>query len=206
VRVSEKTIELNFCSQLGALLGQPQWWFGLTQKQEADAGWDVAGKMGGRWLLFQLKASSHILSNGQRQFRCQHQQLESLRDRATMPLKVFYVLPSIGTTAELGAAGFDLVPNIHLVDVFDIVGVGPPTTRSGSLRKSEAHYFDLDSAAHTVTIHSDPVTVETVSLASLADRVSTDRSRFEDGTNAGGDAREFMAQGRGRVAAFLPVL
>ena len=42
MRLSEKTFELNFCSQFAQLWGHYNIkWFGLTQRQEAKAGFDV---------------------------------------------------------------------------------------------------------------------------------------------------------------------
>ena len=136
MRLSEKSIELNFCHQMSTALGHPIWWFGTTQRQERDAGWDVAGQVAGHWMRFQLKASKHVLGNGARRFQGHHHQLVELQNRATTPLSVFYVFPTIGTTAELIAANFDLLPHLRLLDVYSVpAGIGPPTTRSGSLRK-----------------------------------------------------------------------
>ena len=43
-RLSEKTLELNFASQLNHRCGGTLLWFGLTQKQEAECGFDIATK------------------------------------------------------------------------------------------------------------------------------------------------------------------
>jgi hypothetical protein len=62
MRLAEKTLELTLCHQIGAtLFPWPPWpprggpqriWFGLTQKQEAEAGFDAATRLhGGRLLL-----------------------------------------------------------------------------------------------------------------------------------------------------------
>lgn len=42
MRLSEKTLEINFCSQGSVALALPVFWFGLTQRQEAAWGFDVA--------------------------------------------------------------------------------------------------------------------------------------------------------------------
>lgn len=208
MRLSEKSIELNFCHQISVVLGQPSWWFGTTQRQEREAGWDVAGKLAGRWIRFQLKASNEVLSNGRRRFRGHHEQLTELQARALAPLSVFYVFPTIGSTAELIAASFDLLPNLRLLDVHSVPGIAPPTTRSGTLRKSELHYFDLDAAAGTVRIHSDPVDVGVLRAEGLGSEIrdlvgpATDQ-RDEPGHGVE-ESRDFLRRGRNRVAVFLP--
>lgn len=208
MRVSEKSIELNFCHQMSLTLGQPSWWFGTTQRQEREAGWDVAGKLVGKWIRFQLKASNQVLANGRRRFRGHHEQLVELRARARAPLSVFYVFPTIGSTAELIAANFDLVPNLRLLDVSTVPGVGPPTTPSGSLRKSELHYFDLDVGAGTVTIHSDPIEVGVQHVEGIGDDIRGMRRQLTDQalepSRGVEESRDFLRRGRNRVAAFLP--
>ena len=52
MRLSEKTLELNICSQISNLLANRVFWFGLTQKQEAIAGFDSCFKLKGRLLCF----------------------------------------------------------------------------------------------------------------------------------------------------------
>lgn len=209
MRLAEKSIELNFCHQMSLVLGQPIWWFGTTQLQERNAGWDVAGQIAGRWVMFQLKASNEVLAHGRRRFRGHHHQLVELQSRAVMPQSVFYVFPTIGTTAELVATGFDLLPTLRLLDVHTIPAVAAPTTPSGSLRKSELHYFDLDAGAGTVTIHSDPVTVGVLTVEGLgADIREQSRSltNQDDQADRGVEpARDFLRGGRNRVAVFLPL-
>lgn len=209
MRLSEKSIELNFCHQMSLVLGQPSWWFGTTQRQEREAGWDVAGKVAGSWIRFQLQASNHVLGDGRRRFRGHHEQLVELQARATSPLSVFYVLPTIDSTGELIAANFALLPHLRLVDVHAIPGIGPPTTPSGTLRKSELHYFDLDDLAGTVTIHSDPVVVGTLRVEGLgADIRGIIRTNADQGVEpARGveESQDFLKGGRNRVAVFLPM-
>jgi hypothetical protein len=211
MRLSEKSIELNFCHQMSTVLGSPVWWFGTTQRQERQAGWDVAGKVAGRWLRFQLKASNEVLSNGVRRFRGHHHQLIELQSRATTPLSVFYVFPTIGTTAELMSANFDLLPRLRLLDVHGLPGgIGAPTTPSGSLRKTELHYFDLHPFTWGLTIRSDPIEAGTLDAPGLgADigglmRASEQEQVLDRAGEAAAVSREFLGAGRNRVAAFLP--
>ena len=215
MRLSEKSIELNFCHQMSPRLAQPAWWFGTTQRQERDAGWDVASKIAGGWILFQVKASKEVLKSGHRRFRGyhhhhhhhHHHQLVELQVRATRPLGVFYVLPTIGTTSELTKVRFSLLNNLRFLDVHDIPRVSPPTKSSGSLRKSELHYFDLNSAGTAVTIHSDPVTVPVMSVEGLgADMSGAALTEDVDigPARAAEESRTFLSAGRNRVAVFLP--
>ena len=74
MRLSEKTIELTFCSQYGRSCGFDMIWFGLTQKQEARAGFDACTRLGGRLILLQFKASNYVLRNGYRRFIFKHNQ------------------------------------------------------------------------------------------------------------------------------------
>ena len=57
MRLSEKTLEINFCAQFSAVCHHTILWYGLTQGEEAALGFDVATQLGGTSLLFQVKAS-----------------------------------------------------------------------------------------------------------------------------------------------------
>lgn len=83
MKLSEKTLELNICAQASRLLGAKKkiLWFGLTQKQEAKAGFDACTKLGGRLLIFQFKASNRLLRSNERVFLVPHDQLEALRNQ-----------------------------------------------------------------------------------------------------------------------------
>lgn len=169
MRLSEKSIELNFCAQVGRRMGQHVFWFGLTQAQEAIAGFDLATRVGGRVLLFQIKASRTILKrSGARQFMAPHDQLRSLQQRAHVGRGVFYVLPDFGTTAEVAKLK-DPLARTWLFDVSQIPDPFPPPTvsRTGARRKSGFHYFDLEPP--TLTIKSEPVSVGLLSAARLID-------------------------------------
>lgn len=187
MRISEKTIELNFCAQVTASAATPMFWFGLTQKQEAAAGFDAAMKMGGRLLLFQFKASDHVLKSTDRRFHLNHDQLAALQTRATKhPRSVFYAFPLIGNTIELSKSP-SLLANVGLLDVATLPRINPPTTRFGTPRKNRVHYADV--RRWTVTIHSEPVesrlepAIE-LSVGSFLDAVGTSPDehveRFDD--------------------------
>src|SRR5215218_1498773 len=99
MRLSEKTIELNYCAQLNESLGRRILWFGLTQRQEARAGYDAYAQVGGQLIALQFKASTYVLRSGARRFHAPHHQLDALR---RLGLKrqnsVFYVFPGLGST------------------------------------------------------------------------------------------------------------
>ena len=167
MRLSEKTIELNVCAQINQNLGRRILWFGLTQAQEAKAGFDAAMQLNGRVLIFQFKASNKIMRRtGARRFYLEHQQLQTLLNRVQgFRRSVFYVFPLIGNTYELNQANGDLYNNTRLLDVSNLPNPFPqPTTNSfpSRLRSNQIHYADVTPPI--VTIHSDPVTVKTESL------------------------------------------
>lgn len=164
MRLPEKTIELNFCAELSASWAQAGYhvlWFGPTQKQEARLGFDAATKSNGRLYLFQFKASCHVLSGGTRRFHAPHHQMVLLQQASRHRARsVFYVFPTVGTTAELSASP-SVLDNSLLMDVHGLPAtIPPPTGRSGSLRKSKSHYVDVNPVRRVATIHSDPFSVK----------------------------------------------
>src|SRR5208337_5079867 len=102
--LSEKTIELTFCSQFSAQLGlRNMIWFGLTQAQEKRLGFDACTRLNGRLLILQFKASNKIVHpqrfvRPRRRFMLPHTQLERLQNlAASFPRMVYYIFPNIGT-------------------------------------------------------------------------------------------------------------
>lgn len=194
---------------MAPFLTPPYWWFGLTQRQEAQLGWDAAETVGGVWTLFQIKASSRVLANGRRRFNAQHHQLTALMNEAGHPFRVFYVLPMLGTTNELVAANFELLPRLRLLDAHQVPpGIGPPTTAAGAARKSGIHYMDLHANGAFVTIHSDPIELPTQSIGELAERLPSADERVTPTDPASrrreaDAARRFLLEGRNRMALLL---
>lgn len=169
MRLREKTLELNFCTQFERFVGTPIIWFGLTQMQEAQAGFDACTRLGGRLFIFQFKASAYVLKSGARQFVAEHDQMQRLRNRCNTSRAIFYVFPMVGTTLEL-AANPDLMSNTWLLDVTDLpVTISSPTTKSGTPRKNKLHYVDV--VPPLATIHSDPFNVKLVSPSVIAREV-----------------------------------
>lgn len=171
-RLSEKSIELNFCAEFERLVGRRILWFGFTQSQEARLGLDACMDLGGRLLLFQFKASMEDVPDGRR-FRAPHHQMEKIRNVCDRPGAAYYALPLVGTTAEFRPKG-EVVGKTWLVDVHDLPRPIPKPTklRGRGLRKSEIHYFDLRPGR--CLMKSNPVDVPAISADALARAVAAD--------------------------------
>lgn len=187
MRLSEKTLELNFASQMNHHFGGNLIWFGLTQKQEAKAGFDIATNIGTGLFIVQMKASNNLLKSGARQFRVPHDQLQKLLNIKLTPAgvpipnrSVMYAFPTIGSTSEL-TKNPDVFANTWLCDVMSLGALGPPTIKvpagyagAAPMRKSLEHYVDVTPgeaplspltlpAVGSATFHSEPVEVSTQS-------------------------------------------
>lgn len=157
MKLSEKTLELNICSQASKYVSSTQniFWFGLTQKQEAKAGFDACTKLGGRLLIFQFKASARLLKSKERVFLAPHDQLDALRNQVkSCSRSVFYAFPLIGSTFEL-KNNPDLLSQTWLVDLASLSTVGPPTKSDGTLRKNGCHNVYVTPGK--AVFHSNPV-------------------------------------------------
>lgn|GEM_PF-4720605 len=155
-KIAEKTVELTTCAQFGSLLGSQMVWFGLTQRQERQHGFDAATNLGGRAFILQFKVSSTVLKSGphagHRRFGCQHHQMDQLvQSFGATPNACFYFLPNLGTFAELSALGGDVLSNSYLMDVAGLQSPVPAPTRMNGY-----HYAYLDAAGPSVTITSEP--------------------------------------------------
>lgn len=167
MRLSEKTLELNICSQVSRYAAPKHrlLWFGLTQRQEARAGFDACIKLRGRLLIFQFKASNRVLKSGERLFLAHHRQLVALRARSGAHQRsVFYAFPLVGTTAELHKNP-DLLSQTWLLDVAGLPLIGPPTTGRGVLRRNECHNVYVQPGR--ALIHSDPIATDLVQFKQL---------------------------------------
>lgn len=146
MRLSEKTVEINICAELSALLAPRRTtWFGLTQRQEAAQGFDAWTDLpDARALFLQFKASN-LDVGGLRRFVAPHPQLARLAALARYhPHSVFYVFPLVGTDQELVAAGNQFLPSTWLLDAAHLTTLREPRTASGSLRRSQRHYVDIN--------------------------------------------------------------
>lgn len=208
MKVSEKTLELTLCSQLTWLNNHwfcPQFihgpqpiWFGLTQRQEARAGFDAATRLrNGRILLLQFKAGRR-LRGGAIRFHAPHQQLQALQGRIRNQERLlFYVLPEVTRTSELNHHGSWILASTWFLDVAAI-----PTLKAPK-RHNQHHYLTLFSHSGLVRITSDPVDVHATRGTDLVDRYGW--------SSFGGEYENFEKfwsyaglLGRGAVAAALP--
>jgi hypothetical protein len=167
MKLSEKTLELNICAQVSKHVGTKQqiFWFGLTQKQEAKAGFDACTKLGGRLLIFQFKASNRLLKSKERVFLAPHDQLAALRNQVkSYRRSVFYAFPLVGNTFEL-KKNPDLLSQTWLVDVAYLFAVGAPTKSDGTLRKNGCHNVYVTPGK--AVFHSDPVDAEAIGFSSF---------------------------------------
>jgi hypothetical protein len=188
MRVPEKTIELNVCSQLNVRAAGRLLWFGLTQEQEARAGFDACARTGSSMLILQFKASNQIVG-GARRFQAPHAQMQTLRNLARADRRIYYVLPTVGTTHDI-QTNADLLAQSWLLDVSLLPPTIPaPTTRSGAARRSGVHYVDL--IPPSVTIHSEPFAVKVLQASQL----DLDFARLDLGESAldTQDGRDFRA-------------
>lgn len=162
-KLSEKTIELSTCAQFGQWFSFyhhlplfPMVWFGLTQKQERQHGFDAATNLGGRAFILQFKVSATVLKTGKhkgtRRFTCQHQQMQQLRSKfGSLPGSCFYFFPNIGTFTELEGVNGNLLSHSYMVDVAHL-----PKTIPDANRANGYHYAYLNAEVPEVTITSDP--------------------------------------------------
>jgi hypothetical protein len=160
MRVSEKTIELNFCAQLGAMLSHSYTvhWMGLTQQQEKRAGFDVCTRLNAQVLLFQIKTLAYATRRGTKTtyvFSAPHDQLQALRDRSSRRRTVYYVFPNFSESANYPATRYGLLSDVWLCDVASLPAKIPPPTRlNGQPRKVPAHRVEVEGS--TATFHSEP--------------------------------------------------
>jgi hypothetical protein len=169
MRISEKTFELNICAQINQNLKKRILWFGLTQTQEAEAGFDAAFRLGGKILMFQFKASNNTLSSGARRFQLEHEQLQNLINRVKGYRRcIYYIFPLIGDTHELNIHKGDYFNTSYALDVSTLPNPFPPPHTKGTKkvpsrpRANNKHYADL--LPPIVTIHSDPVEASLIPL------------------------------------------
>lgn len=136
-------------------------WFGLTQKQEAEAGFDAATRLhGSRLLLLQFKAGRK-LKDGSVRFTAPHGQLSALQSRLKMHRLIYYVLPGVTETGDLTRPPWVLAQTWFL-DVAAIPTLSAPT------RKSQCHHVTLNPKNGAVLITSDPVRTEAVGWEYIA--------------------------------------
>lgn len=166
MKLSEKTLELNICAQFSAHFKGTSnvFWFGLTQQQEAKAGFDACTKLNGKLLIFQFKASNHVLKRtSRRKFLAPHHQLSALQTRSKHSGRsIFYAFPLVGNTSEI-KKNPDLLLQTWLLDVSSLPYISAPTKKDGTLRKNKCHNIYVKPGM--AIIRSDPIHVKLINCA-----------------------------------------
>ncbi len=169
--LTEKTLELTFCSQFAsenAFVHHVPWphrivWFGLTQLQENQLGFDAATSLGGFAILFQFKASHTVTKKRGRRFKVEHEQMSILRQSFGHHAgSCFYVFPDVGNIHELAPIHSDVIGNSWLMDVARLPNPIPPPLKSDNsgLRKDECHFAYLGNpVTGNIDFHSEPFSV-----------------------------------------------
>jgi hypothetical protein len=162
MRLPEKALELNFCAQFTELVRPRRaLWFGLTQRQEAQWGFDASSNLG-RWLIFfQFKALEKI---NERLWRCHalHEQLLNLQRLSqkcrSEGASVFYAFPLISGDEEFLQQP-QLLPKTWLLDVEELPAMPPPRRKDGKPAKEGKHVVEVriekpdHTTAYIPTIH-----------------------------------------------------
>lgn len=173
-------------------------WFGLTQKQEAQAEFDAATRLNsGRILILQFKAGRRLKRGGIR-FIAPHLQLIALKERVREQKRlIYYVLPEVTQTFELNSDGPWVLATTWLLDVGDIPAIETPS------RKSRSHHLTLDPQSGIVTIESDPLEVRATNAAEIVEKFgwSSLGTKYDGFDKFWTYAKPL---GKGAVAAALP--
>ena len=170
VRLSEKTFELNFCNQFERVIGKKILWFGLTQKQESQLGFDAATKINVHPYFFQFKASNYYKKN-RRKFYTTHKQLNDLQKLSRAGLQVYYILPNIGETKEM-------INNPDLFNYTWFLDVGRIKKMKKPANKRELHYIYLSPPQ--AEIHSEICKVDVQRIENLFTEEKIERSDNTD--------------------------
>ncbi len=137
-------------------------------KAGAQQGFDACASLNGRLMLFQFKASRHLLRNGDRKFQFDHKQLVALtRHTGTCRCSVYYAFPLVGIAGELYRSP-DLLANTLLLDVSKLGTIGAPRKADGAPRASRRHHARVRRSM--VTIYSDPVDAALEPMSTFAER------------------------------------
>jgi hypothetical protein len=146
MRVSEKTLELNLCTQFSEHVQGRTLWFGLTQRQEAQWGFDASSKLGGQLIIFQFKAPKKRISEGVWRFQLQYRQLLRLQElhqgHGGERLSIFYGFPLI-FSAEAFQEHPELLPQTWLLDVQALPEIPPPQRKDRTSNMNGAHAVEV---------------------------------------------------------------
>jgi hypothetical protein len=158
MRLPEKALELNFCAQFSELVSPRQTlWFGLTQRQEAQWGFDASANIGGQLTIFQFKAPKRI-NEGLWRLGAKHQQLLKLQglsqNHSSEVVSIFYAFPLISDDVELQSRP-QLLPKTWLLDVHQLPAIPSPPRKDGTHNVEVRLEEGKEPIAHVRTIHAD---------------------------------------------------
>jgi len=170
--ISEKTLELNICSEISRWLKKRIIWTGLTQKQEAKAGWDACTRINGRFFILQFKSSKKVKKTptDPRRFYAKHEQMLNLIKKVKSNRSVFYVFPDLSTRQELLNCS-DILDQTYVYDVKAIPRNIPfPLKKDGAPRKSGLHYIDIftNIPIPKIIIHSEPIVANLTKIKEIS--------------------------------------
>ena len=203
MRLSEKTLELNFCKGMPGVLGMNVFWLGLTQQEEKAFGFDNCTSAGGMLLIIQMKRFYKTLKRtGARRFEAPHHQMQALKDvdlflqSSGIPRLVAYAVPDASDDSHL--CSIDCPSScVNYLDLAQFPAVIPPTGR-----KKNLHYVDVIGLS--ASVHSEKFDVEVVRAPEL--RSSLERA---ERLGSAGFERSFPSEqfeenlrGLGRMTAF----
>jgi len=175
VIVSEKTLEVNVCSDL---LGQIRrlpgcsraFWMGMKQKQEALNGIDelIMNVPAGVHLALQFKAPRPTPPDGYPFYftinERQHGHLHRLA--MTRPQAVHYVFPHYNTFTSMRMVSPDLLAQTYFLAVAHVGRLAPAPNKRGS--------HTVESCPPAVLIYSDLVEMELEPAARVVERILAD--------------------------------
>tara|TARA_B100001079_G_scaffold256042_1_gene252169 strand:+ start:1342 stop:1965 length:624 start_codon:yes stop_codon:yes gene_type:complete len=166
MRLSEKTLELNFCAGLPRALGLDVFWIGLTQEEEKSFGFDHCTNMGGMFLIIQMKRfHKRMKRSGAKRFNAPHHQMQALKNvdlllqASGVRRFVAYAIPEASDSVELCGLRCPATC-INYLDLADF-----PNRIPSPGRKSDMHYVDV--AGSTATVHSEAFEVNVIQAGSL---------------------------------------
>ncbi|MFA8656298.1 hypothetical protein ACULL3_00570 [Xanthomonas arboricola pv. corylina] len=167
--LSEKTLEINICSQLAEHIlgkyGLRVFWYGLTQAEEAKRGYDTSFKLGALQVVFQFKAPKSLLTRtsyvrtskvpmnaGAYVYDVPHAQMQTLLGHVALNPQIggFYCFPTV----------FNVPPSNFMLDKALLVGLGgliglPPSSRSHGDHR--AYVYPAGAGVGTAWFCSDPL-------------------------------------------------
>jgi len=203
MRLSEKTLELNFCKGLPSVLGLDVFWLGLTQDEEKTFGFDHCTNAGGMLLIIQMKRFQKTMKkSGARRFDAPHHQMQALKkidlflQSYGVPRLVAYAIPDASDSSHLCHINCPSTC-VNYLDLVNFPTVIPPTGRA-----SDLHYVDVFGSKAVVHSKEFPVAVtQATELRSTLERNERIVANLQRRDFPRGQLNEMLAH-LGRAVAF----